>query len=227
MKIQGSQFAYFPNAGPNVVTLPKKGLTVVGITVFSQAVTIPTSPGKNAVFVGGPAGQYLFVPVKHVSESAQINVNTSGSDCSMIVYYGVPDANSPTLESYEGVLTPYNLSVPASLSSPTLVTATNTVTLPASATKIVGYEYSYGGLPSGVSAESGLTFSFATGTGEEIYLGVPVSLTGFQPDFPSSSGIMPLDILASNSFEVEFGGYLENSNTAASTVSIQLALYYR
>ncbi len=224
MKIQGSQVVFL-NQGDGVITLPKKGLTVVGITVFQNYITIPTSVGKEAVFVGPGTGTYLFVPVKHLSESGQINVSAGGSTC-VIVYYGVPDASTPPLSAYEGVAVSASITVGASLSAYTLQTTNVSVTLPASAVQIVGYEYSTGqNLPSGVDS-NGIFFQFPTGTGESISLGVTVA-PGFVPDFPTSSGVMPIDVPASSSFEVTVGGYFTNSGTSTASVGLVMVLYYR
>jgi hypothetical protein len=226
MSIEGSTVAWLPNAGANIIELPKKGLTVVGLAISTQSVSIPISSGKNAIFMGSPVGTYVFQPVSFVSDSGQINLHTSGADVLIIVYYGSPLPNTPPLSAYAGILISPTITVGASLSSPTLVNTNVKFNFPSSAQNITGMEYSSGELPSGVTGNVIGYLQFAISTGQLINLAIPWANGLYVPDYPSSTGIIPLKVPVTSVVNAVIGGYFTNSNTASSSWGLDVVLYY-
>lgn len=226
MSIEGSVVQYISASGNAVITLPKKGLTIVGLSISNNSLTIPITPGRNAVFMGSPVGTYVFVPVQFQTESGEINVSTTGQMV-VIVYYGSPLPNTPPLTAYSGILlSDVSISIPASITSSTLYSVNANANFPSSANVITGFEYSAQALPSGVGSLGLGYVSFLVSTGQALNLPVPIGNGNFTPDYPTSTGILPLKIPVVQIVAITFNGYFTNSNTSAVSYSSDLVFYY-
>lgn len=225
--IEGSVVSYFANAGANTISLPKKGLNIVGFIVSNQAMSITIRPGKVAWFPGSPSGTYIFQPVDFTSDDGEINISLSGAEVVVITYYGKPAAGTPKLDAYAGIRITGSLTITASTSTRSLFSADITADFPAGATKITGFEYSIPNPPTGV--DMSLSYlSFGTSTGQSINLGMPASQDSpFIPDYPTMTGILPLNLPIATTFGTTLSTYATNSNSSNSTVGVyQIVLYY-
>jgi len=105
------------SAGANSVTLPQGGLVLVGVSqsqIFSvNVMTMPIDSQNNAVFIVGTtlAPHMPIIPFQYATTGQVITFNLLSAQ-QVAIYYGIPDADSPSLYDYAGV---YNfINIPAS-----------------------------------------------------------------------------------------------------------------
>ncbi len=108
MPVQGSVFVNGVQ-GANQVQLPTVGLTIVGISQIPVSAivvaTIPVDSQNSAQFVVGVAGSNIyksFIPFTMPTTGQVIQVNLS-SAVNFVVYYGIPDPDSPSVNDFIGV----------------------------------------------------------------------------------------------------------------------------
>ncbi len=156
MPVQGSVFVS-GQQGANQVVLPTVGLTVVGISQTAQGLTVATIPvdSQNSAqfLVGVPANAVVtkpMIPFTMPTTGQTITVNLFGP-ISFVVYYGIPDPDSPPISDFIGVYATVNVTgtgtynmqfsfpVPGVLTGALLVLAAITTTAYVSFTTGIGY----------------------------------------------------------------------------------------
>jgi len=108
------------SAGSNQVTLPQGGLVLVGVSQSQQnqpnVMTMPIDSQNNAVFVVGTTGMPYtpVIPFQYSTTGQVITFNLLNAQ-QIALYYGIPDADAPSLFDYAGVYA--SISIAASTTS--------------------------------------------------------------------------------------------------------------
>jgi len=96
------------SAGANSVTLPQGGLVLVGVSQSQQTapnvMTMPIDSQNNAVFIVGTtlAPYAPIIPFVYATTGQVVTFNLLNAQ-QIAIYYGIPDADAPSLYDYAGV----------------------------------------------------------------------------------------------------------------------------
>jgi hypothetical protein len=107
-------------AGSNQVTLPQGGLVLVGVSQSKQSapnvMTMPIDSQNNAVFIVGTTDTPYtpIIPFAHNTTGQVITFNLLNAQ-TVAIYYGIPDADAPSLYDFAGVYA--SISIAASTTS--------------------------------------------------------------------------------------------------------------
>jgi hypothetical protein len=107
-------------AGANSVTLPQGGLILVGVSQSKQTapnvMTLPIDSQNNAVFIVGTVNTPYtpVIPFQHPTTGQVVTFNLLNAQ-QVAIYYGIPDADAPSLYDFAGVYS--SISIPASTTS--------------------------------------------------------------------------------------------------------------
>lgn len=227
MRIEGSIPLSWSNANETKsFSLPKPGLTVVGMSISNYWASIQFTPGKNAIIPSDAFKLYKFVPVTFPVTSGEViitNGNNAGAN-SGILYYGTPDKDNIPIDAFSGIAVNPTISVPASASNAKVVTPFN-LNFPNNVKKIIGTTYQPAGLTSSITRTSGTSdyFTIQTSAGEtlNVFVGESVKM-----DFPNRTGILPLDIKVVSVLSASYTGTYSNSSTSSVDIGAFLIFYY-
>jgi len=107
-------------AGSNQVTLPQGGLVLVGISQSKQSapnvLTMPIDSQNNAVFIVGTTDtpHTPIIPFAYNTTGQVVTFNLLNAQ-QIALYYGIPDADAPSLYDFAGVYD--SISIAASTTS--------------------------------------------------------------------------------------------------------------
>ena len=96
------------SAGANQVTLPQGGLVLVGISQSKQSapnvMTMPIDSQNNAVFIVGTTDtpHTPIIPFVYNTTGQVVTFNLLNAQ-QVAIYYGIPDADAPSLYDFAGV----------------------------------------------------------------------------------------------------------------------------
>lgn len=218
MEILGSANQVFA-AGANTIQLSRSGLTVIGVTVSNNAISIPIDSGRNAVIVGG-GSSFNFIPLTFKLNTNEMNYTGISGGGLLIVYYGIPDADEPTLDEYAGV---YQNFTDIVVGTATGYQTAQTLTVDFPSGKYVMKAI----LLSGSNASNGgpgqWTAAFAISPGEVVTYGTNASKQN-----PHGQGaVLPIaDLPAPDQLSVTANVYMFIAATAASTAGLLVVIYY-
>ena len=95
-------------AGSNSVTLPQGGLVLVGVSQSKQGapnvLTMPIDSQNNAVFIVGTTDtpHTPIIPFQYNTTGQVVTFNLLNAQ-QVAIYYGIPDADAPSLYDFAGV----------------------------------------------------------------------------------------------------------------------------
>jgi len=95
-------------AGSNSVTLPQGGLVLVGVSQSKQSapnvLTMPIDSQNNAVFIVGTTDtpHTPIIPFTYNTTGQVVTFNLLNAQ-QIAIYYGIPDADAPSLYDFAGV----------------------------------------------------------------------------------------------------------------------------
>ncbi len=157
MPVQGSVYVN-GQQGQNQVVLPTVGLTVVGISQiyvgYSVVATIPVDSQNSAQFLVAIAANVAIkamIPFTMPTTGQVINVTLNASS-PFVLYYGIPDPDSPLITDFIGVYSniaitgvgtytmQFNFPVPGVLTGALLVLGPTSTTAYVSFTTGIGYQ---------------------------------------------------------------------------------------
>ncbi len=158
MPVQGSVVVN-GQQGANQVALPTVGLTVVGISqvggyAYPIVATIPVDSQNSAQFLVGATGSVVIkamIPFTMPTTGQVINVTLSAAAW-FVLYYGIPDPDSPSVNDFIGVYSTatitgagtYNMQfsfpIPGVLTGALLVLGSTSTQAYASFTTGIGYQ---------------------------------------------------------------------------------------
>lgn len=178
--IEGAVSASLTANTQATITMPKSGLTVIGVQTSADAhLTIPLDAARNAIIFSDHNLTSPIVVKFNLKLSTTTFLMTSDASVTIYVYYGTPFPGAKDISAYAGVL---------STISPTASgSGSFTVTFPGSQRKAVGALLS--------ASASYYDINFASQVGETFYLfGAPNLI----------QEVVPMDAALPNSLTVNY-----------------------
>lgn len=206
--------------GNNTISMPVSGLTVVGISVYQNALQIQIDSSTNAIFLSqsGPVIQEVSFVVK--TNSFTVTMLNGGS--MVVFYYGIPRSASPKLEDYAGVLlSADDITIPTSGQPSETV---GNVSFPGGDYIVTGYNMT---APTGMTAAgiSGMGYiNFQTILGQS--LSVYGTVAGEQTQRIGKENIISLKQKMPNTLSYSYGIYVDSNPATAFTSGFLAVLYY-
>ena len=219
MEILGSAYQVFAQ-GANTILFPRSGLTVVGITVSNDGISIPIDSSRNAVIFGGGGISFNFIPVTFKLNANEMNYTGIAGGGLLIVYYGIPDAGEATLDEYAAVYSNFT-DIVVGTAAGFQTAQTQNISFPSG--KYVMKAISLNGSNASNGGPGQWIASFAISPGEVVTYG-----TGPSKQNPHGQGsILPVaDLPAPDQLSVTANVYMFTAATAASTAGLVVVIYY-